>query len=77
MQLIGERKSLNQEVYQYIRQEIVNGRWQTGEKILEQTLAQQLKVSRTPIREAFNQLAREDIVELIPQRGCFVRLIVK
>ena len=39
------------------------------------TIAQELNVSRNPVREALRQLEQEGIVEYIPQKGCFLREI--
>ena len=43
-----------------------------GKKISEETLAQEIGVSRTPIREALFRLEHEGIVKIIPRRGAFV-----
>ena len=51
-----------------IEQDIVTGRFQPGERLDEQSLADRFGVSRTPIREALMQLASTGMVELISLR---------
>ncbi len=41
-------------------------------KLDEKELVAQLKVSRTPVREAFNRLAAEGFLEVVPYRGVFI-----
>jgi DNA-binding GntR family transcriptional regulator len=55
-----------------IEQDIVTGRFQPGERLDEQSLADRFGVSRTPIREALMQLASTGMVELHARRGAFV-----
>lgn len=52
---------------------IVEGFFADGERLDEVKLSDQLKVSRTPLREAFQSLAASGLVELRPRRGAFVR----
>jgi DNA-binding GntR family transcriptional regulator len=52
-----------------LRQLIVEGVIEPGRKLNERTLAAQLQVSRTPLREAIRMLAAEGLVELLPNRG--------
>ncbi len=47
----------------------------SGERIDEQEVARRFGVSRTPVREALHQLASAGLVELIPNRGAFVRRV--
>lgn len=55
-----------------LREMIVSGEVAFGEALSENVLAEQLGVSRTPVREAFMRLATEGLVEIHPQRGTFV-----
>lgn len=55
-----------------LEDEIVMGRFRPGERLDEQSLANRFEVSRTPIREAFMQLASTGLVVLQPRRGAFV-----
>ncbi len=56
-----------------IEQRIVEGEFKDGERLDEVRLATLFGVSRTPLREALRMLAGSGLVELIPQRGAFVR----
>jgi DNA-binding GntR family transcriptional regulator len=53
---------------------IVESKLVPGERIQELELAQQLGVSRTPIREALKVLTSEGLVELLPLRGAIVKV---
>jgi DNA-binding GntR family transcriptional regulator len=63
---------LAQKVAGSIRDMIVQDLLPPGARIRERTLAQQLEVSRTPLREALKVLATEGLVELLPNRGALV-----
>jgi len=56
-----------------IRQAIVDGRVPPGHRLKEEELAQQLGISRTPVREALLVLQSEGLVEAAPNRGATVR----
>ncbi|APZ50430.1 GntR family transcriptional regulator [Salipiger abyssi] len=56
-----------------IEQRIASGAYEDGDKLSEMALAEQLKVSRTPLREAFQMLESIGLVTLIPRRGAFVK----
>ncbi|HEX7026266.1 MAG TPA: GntR family transcriptional regulator [Gammaproteobacteria bacterium] len=66
-----KRPTPNQ-VFEYIRDEIISMQLLPGQKISENTLAEKFSVSRTPIREALNRLSTLGFVEVRPQRGTFV-----
>lgn len=68
-----ERLTLHEEVTNRLRDMIVQGQLAPGERIQEMALAQQLKVSRTPIRDALKVLTAEGLVQLLPLRGAVVR----
>lgn len=63
------RQVLHQEVATRLRQLIVEGHIAPGAKLNERELADSLKVSRTPLREAIRMLGAEGLVELLPNRG--------
>lgn len=67
-----ERPNLSEDLVRTVRAMIVDGRLAAGERINEVHLAAQLKVSRTPLREALSRLVAEDAVEAVPRRGYFV-----
>lgn len=64
---------LNERVYQYIREAVTNGTVPPNGRIDEQAFADEIGVSRTPIREAIGKLTREGLVEYRPYQGNFVR----
>ena len=70
--LKGE-SSLAEEIVQILRGRIINGDYAIGEKLVENKIAEELKVSRTPVREAFKQLTKENLIEYIPNKGCFAK----
>jgi DNA-binding GntR family transcriptional regulator len=65
--------SLTTKVFRYLRDGIIEGRYQSGDYLVETKLAEELGVSRTPIREALKQLELEDLAESIPNRGVRVK----
>ncbi len=64
-------------VFKTIRQAILTGELQPGERLMEIHLAQKLGVSRTPIREAIRQLELEGLVVMVPRRGAQVAHITE
>ena len=71
--MIIEHKPLPDKIAEYIRNQIIQGKLKPGEKILEAQLAEDLNISRTPIREAIRLLECEGFVELLPRRGAIVK----
>ncbi|WP_454857914.1 GntR family transcriptional regulator [Rhizobium binxianense] len=65
-------RPLHAEVVDRLRDMIVEGEIAAGERLHENNLAQTLRVSRTPLREALKLLANEGLVELLPGRGARV-----
>ena len=65
-------RTLTEQAADAIRSRIVSGDFQPGEALSEITLAAELGVSKTPVREAFLQLKTEGLVDIQPQRGTFV-----
>ena len=72
-QVLKGECSLADEIVQILRGRIINGDYSIGEKLVENKIADELKVSRTPVREAFKQLTKENLIEYIPNKGCFAR----
>jgi DNA-binding GntR family transcriptional regulator len=66
---------LRRAVYDEVQRRIVDGRLHQGERILEDQLAQELDVSRNPVREALQALETEGFVEIEPRRGARVAVI--
>lgn len=67
-----EHVDLGEKVYQLIRKEILQRNFKAGEKLDIYRLAEQLGVSRTPVKDAVNRLASEGLVVISPRRGTFV-----
>ncbi|MDR3592399.1 MAG: GntR family transcriptional regulator [Negativicutes bacterium] len=65
-------KPLREVVFEVIRTAITSGTLQPGERIMENQLAEQLNVSRTPVREAIRKLEQEGFVVMVPRRGTYV-----
>ncbi|BEP27680.1 GntR family transcriptional regulator [Helicovermis profundi] len=68
-----ENRSLTSIIFEKIREDILNKKYKLGEKIVEAKLAEELGVSRTPVREALKQLELDGLVENIPNRGVVVK----
>jgi DNA-binding GntR family transcriptional regulator len=63
---------LSDKAYQLIRQKIITLELPPLSAIDEQALMEELRLGRTPIREALQRLATEDLILLAPRRGMFV-----
>jgi GntR family transcriptional regulator of gluconate operon len=72
MRPLQTRKLLAEDVADRIREEILSGGFAQGERLVEAGIAQQLGVSRGPVREAFKLLRAEGLVKEEPHRGTFV-----
>ncbi|SCZ79248.1 GntR family transcriptional regulator [Acidaminobacter hydrogenoformans] len=68
-----ENRSLTTIIFDRVRDDILSGKYVTGEKIVEAKLADELGVSRTPVREALKQLELDGLVENLPNRGVIVK----
>ena len=66
-------RNLKNEVYNILREGIANGSLPPGAPLKEADLVREIGVSRTPIREALNQLSRDGLVELGSRRGASVK----
>lgn len=58
--------------YDYIRKAVLNGEFQPGERLIENTLVDLIGVSRTPIREAIKLLATDNYLVMKPNSGAAV-----
>ena len=65
--------SLGSKIFILLRDRILNESYKCGDKLNELTLAKELKISRTPIREALKQLELEGLVESISNKGVYVK----
>lgn len=69
LQVLQERKSLGQHVFDNLKQAIIRGNITPGEWLVESHIAQMLGISRTPVREAIHKLEREGLIERQPRGG--------
>jgi DNA-binding GntR family transcriptional regulator len=70
--MIINQKSLREQVYDFIRGELSNGRLLPGDAINLNDLSHELSISKTPLRDALLQLDTEGFVTISPRRGVFV-----
>ncbi len=72
---MNEYLPLRDVVFNTLRQAILKGELEPGERLMEIQLAERLGVSRTPIREAIRKLELEGLVLMIPRKGAEVAKI--
>lgn len=65
-------KPLREVVFESLREAIIQGHLKPGERLMEIQLAEEMGVSRTPIREAVRKLELEGFVVMVPRKGAFV-----
>lgn len=58
--------------YEILKRRIINNSLTPNEPLNERVLSEELKISKTPIREALQQLEKEGLVENVPHKGSFV-----
>lgn len=63
---------LSTDLFNRIKEDILSGKLKKDHKLIEQSICDEYKVSRTPVREALLQLEMEGLVETIPNRGAYV-----
>ena len=73
--MINEYLPLREVVFNTLRDDILRGELEPGERLMEIHLAEKLGVSRTPVREAIRKLELEGLVKMIPRRGAVVAWI--
>ena len=65
-------KPLRDVVFENLRSAILEGKLKSGQRLMEVQLAEQLGVSRTPVREAIRKLELEGLVVMLPRKGAYV-----
>ena len=71
--IIDDRnRSLEEQVYYKLEEDILCGAYQKGDVITESAVARKLGVSRTPARSAMHKLAEDGLIELVPNKGALV-----
>ena len=61
------------EVTSFLQAAIDKGRFVPGQRLVEADLTHELDISRSLLREAFRELAAQDLIELMPNRGAIIR----
>ncbi len=67
-----ENAPISSSLFSQLQKDILTGKLKPGQKLTEQAICKEYKVSRTPVREALRQLEAEGLVENILNRGSFV-----
>jgi DNA-binding GntR family transcriptional regulator len=70
---VSKRKSLREEVYDSLKKSILHGKLKAGQRLIEEQLAHQIGISRTPVREAFHKLEKDELVIRLLRGGFAVR----
>jgi len=70
-------RPLHSEVADRLRDLIVQGELEPGDRLNERLLTERFGISRTPLREAIKMLASEGLVQLMPNRGAVVTTITR
>ncbi|HQR32337.1 MAG TPA: GntR family transcriptional regulator [Blastocatellia bacterium] len=71
-EVVINRATLSDQVYEYLRGEILTGRFLPGERLDLGELVERLKVSKMPVKEAIARLSTEGLLDVQAQRGTFV-----
>lgn len=72
MDNIKNYRPLGNIVYDSLKESILNGSLKPGERLMESKIAEELGVSRTPVREAIRRLEKEKYVKMVPRKGAYV-----
>ena len=75
LDLPKRNETLREQLVETLRQAVISGKVPPGGKLVEAQIAEQLGVSRGPVREAIRQLTEEGLVEHIPYRGTLVKTL--
>ncbi|QDS98501.1 GntR family transcriptional regulator [Adhaeretor mobilis] len=68
----GNASFLRHEAYVHIKEQLVAGKWGLNDRISEKTVADELGISRTPVREAIRKMIIEGLLYQVPSSGTFV-----
>jgi len=63
---------IRERVYDYLKSSVLSGRFSPGKRLTEEHLAEEMGVSRTPIREALHKLETEGLIKPLERRGFIV-----
>src|SRR3954451_2412020 len=69
---LGSKEPIHEQVLPLIRRDIIENRWQPGERLPEPDLCAEFGVSRTPMRDVLKILEAEGLVQLLPHVGAVI-----
>lgn len=69
---MAAKESLKQIAYHAIKEKIISCEYAPGAMLNEETLREELNVSRTPIRDALSRLEQEGLISILPKKGVVV-----
>ena len=69
----AQRSLLHQEVVRVIFRSLIQGKIRPGERLVEEQIAAELGVSRSPIRRALVEMSQNGIVDLVPRKGARIK----
>ncbi|MCR4430311.1 MAG: GntR family transcriptional regulator [Tepidanaerobacteraceae bacterium] len=70
---VSNIKPIREMIYESMRQAIFDGELKPGDRLVEKDLAEKMRVSRTPIREALRKLETEGLIKHVPRKGVVVK----
>ena len=70
-----ESLSIGAQLHRILRAAIIRGELAPGQAISEIEMSKKFSISRQPVREAFIKLGEERLIEVLPQRGTYIRKI--
>jgi DNA-binding GntR family transcriptional regulator len=73
MQKLSAPQNLTALAYESIKKNILDGTLGPDVRLTEESLSQQLGISKSPIREALNGLQNEGLIRIEPRRGAYLR----
>jgi len=62
-----------EKAYKVLRDAFTYGQFRPGERLVESYISEKFKIGRTPVREAFRQLQMEEYIEILPNKGAFIK----
>jgi DNA-binding GntR family transcriptional regulator len=74
---VGKPMNLSNQVAEMLIQAILEGDLKGGDQLVEAELQSLFSVSRSPLREAFRELEKKGLVDIVPRKGTFVKKVTK
>ena len=62
-----------EKAYNILRDAFTYGQFRPGERLVESYISEKFKIGRTPLREAFRQLQMEEYIEILPNKGAYIK----